>query len=224
MKIIYKIVNTLLVLTLIPILLFLPMFQFIMTVGMSSENQILSLLGSFLDVEEIISSVTGIDISSLPENYTLLEAYNMFFGDEAQISAEGFDTSVLPDSLVKYFSAAGILIVIALALAAIVMILGLFLKRKKGIMVVGSALSFGCAYAGGKCFTHIASQLVSGKISLVEIIAGIPAFSEYSSYISYIDIDVRLFKLSTAFSLTLVVLGAMFLLNLGFLIADQVSN
>ncbi len=224
MKILYKILNAVLILTLIPILLFLPMFQFIVTVGMDSSSQLMAILGSVLDVEDIISSVTGIDIDSLPETYTIKDVYEIFLGEDAQIFTEDFDVSVLPDSLVKYLSAAAILFVIALACAVIVLILGLILKRKKGIMIGISALSFASAFAGGKCFSYIASQLVSGKISLTDILAELPAFADYSSYMSYIDIDIRLFKLSTAFNMTLVVLGALVILNIFFMVADQISE
>lgn len=223
MKIIYKIVNSLAVLAIIPVLLFLPMFHFIMTVGMSSSNQLVSLIGGMLNINEIIKNAAGIDFENLPEYYTLRGAYNMFFGENAQFNSAGFDTSALPEALVKFFTAAGILFALALLCAVIVLLVGLFTKKK--MLAAGfSALGFVFAFAANKCFTHIASQLVSGKMSLVQIIKGMEALSQYKSYMDYINLDIRIFELSSAYTMLLLVFGVLVALNIGFHLAESTSS
>lgn len=222
MKVIYKIVNTLVALLTIPVLLFLPMFRFIVTVGVKSENQILSLIGGMLDINEIIMNATGIDLENLPEYYTIKNVYDMFLGDNAQISASEFDTSLLPDTLVKFFTAAAVLFAIALVCVVIVLILGLFTK-KKTLTASFSALGFVSLFAADKCFTHISSQLVSGKISLTSILSGMESLAQYKDYLSYVNIDIRIFEIVSAGTMLFVIFGALILLNIGFKLAESVS-
>lgn len=223
MKIIYKIVNTIATLAVIPVLLFLPMFRFIMVVDVSSGNQILSLLGGMLDINQIITKAIGVDLENLPEFYTLKSAYGMFFGENAQFANAGLDASALPAEMIHWFTAAGVLFVLALVCAVVVLILGFFIKKK--LIPAGiSALGFAFAFAAGKCFSHIADQLVSGRISLSSILANMEALADYKSYLGYIDFDIRIFELSSAFTMLLIVFGALVLLNIGFHLADSVSD
>lgn len=223
MKIIYKIVNSAAVLALIPVLLFLPMFRFIMTVDMSSSNSLLSLFGSMLDIESIITSATGIDFSSLPEKYTILEAYNMLFSENPTFSTAGIDASVLPEELVKFFSAAGILFAVALVFAVLALLVGLFTKKKLLTGAFG-ALGFISAFSASKCFETVAQKLVSDKLSLMPILENLESLQDYTSYLEYIDIDIRIFELSSAYTMMLVIFGAIVLLNIGFHLADSVAD
>lgn len=222
MKIIYKIVNSIAALLIIPALIFLPMFRFIMVVGMNSSNQILSLLGGMFDINEIIKNASGIDLEHLPEFYTLKSAYEMFFGESAKIDAAGFDTSALPDALVKFFTAAGVLFVLALVCALVVLILGLFTK-KRILTASFSALGFVFAFSAGKCFNHIAEQLVSGKMPLTQLISGMEALQNYKSYLDYINLDIRIFELGSAYTAVLVILGLIVLFNIGVHLAEGVG-
>lgn len=223
MKIIYKITNTLAVLALVPVLLFLPMFRFIAVVGASSDNQLISLLGGLLDINAIIERVTGINIENLPEFYTIKEAWEMFAGDGANAAFSQLDASALPETAVKFFSATGILFAAALLFAVLALIFGLFTK-KKILTAAFSALGFVSTFAANKCFTHIAEQLVSGKISVMEILSKIEALAEYETYINLINFDIRIFELDSAYTMMLVIFGALIFLNLGFKLAESATD
>lgn len=223
MKVIYKIINSAAVLALIPVLLFLPMFRFIMTIGMNSSNALLSLFGSMLDIESIITSATGIDFSKLPEKYTIPDIVSIFFSENSTISAAGLDASVLPEELVKFFTAAAILLAVALLFAILAFFIGLFTKKKLLTGAFG-ALGFVCTFSAAKCFDHVASQLVSGKISLIPILENLESMKDYASYLEYINIDIRIFELSSAYTMLLVIFGAIVLLNIGFHLADSVAD
>lgn len=223
MKIIYKILNSAVALALIPVLIFMPLFRFIMTVGMNSSNMLMSLLGNAFDLEGIISSATGIDVSALPETYTIPDVYNMLFSENATFSTAGIDASVLPEELVKFFSAAAILLVVALIFAIIAFVIGLFTKKKILTAAFG-ALGFISTFSAAKCFDHIASQLVSGKISLNPVLENLESLKDYATYLDYVNIDIRIFELSSAYTLMLIIFGAIVLLNICFHLADSVSN
>lgn len=223
MKIIHKILNSAAVLAIIPILFCLPMFRFIMTIGLDTGNQLLSLLGNAFNIESIIASATGIDVSKLPETYTIPELYNLIFAEESTFSFAGLDTSALPEEVSTYFTAAAVLFATALVFAVIALFTGLFVKKKLVTASVG-ALGFISAFSASKCFNHIAQQLVSGKISLVPLIEKLDALKNYSSYVKYIDIDIRILELSSAFTMFLVLLAVIVLLNIGFHLADSVSD
>lgn len=223
MKIVYKVLNSITVLAAIPVLIFLPMFRFIMSIGVSSNNQILSLLGSLFDVSAIIQKATGVDFNSLPEFYTIKEAYDTLLGDSSIVSTAGLDTSALPEEVTKYFSAAAILFAVALLFAVVVLIIGLVTKKKLicSAFAAGGMLSL---FAANKCFTHIASQLVSGKISLMSMIENMEALSSYSKYLDYIDVDIRIFELSSAYTMLMLIFGAMIALNIVFHLVDSTST
>lgn len=223
MKIIYKIVNSAAVLAFIPVLLFLPMFRFIMTIGMTSSNQLLSLFGSMLDLTSIISGATGIDFANLPEYYTLTDIYDLIFAQDSTFASAGFDASALSEELIKYFTAAAVLFAIALVLALLVLVIGLFTKKKL-IPAVFAAGGFICTFAANKCFTHIAQQLVSGKMSVIPMIENMEALSSYTNYLKYIDIDIRILELSSAYSMMLLVFGALIVINIGFHLADTTAT
>ncbi len=223
MKIIYKILNSVAVLALFPVLLFLPLFRFIMDIGVNSSNTLLSILGSALDIKSIITSATGIDFAKLPETYTVLDVYNMLFSENATFSTAGLDASVIPEEIVKFFTAAGILLAVALFFALIALIIGLFTKKKLVAATFG-ALGFISTFSAAKCFDHIASQLVSGKISLTPIVEKLDSLKDYAVYLKYIDIDIRIFELSSAYTMLLIVFGAIVLLNICFHLADSVAD
>lgn len=223
MKVIYKILNSAITLALIPVLIFLPLFRFIMDIGVNSSNTLLSILGSALDIKNIIANATGIDFSRLPENYTIPDVYNFLFAENATFPTAGIDASVLPEELVKFFSAAAILLAVALFFALIVLIIGLFTKKKL-ITASFGALGFISAFSAAKCFDHVASQLVSGKLSLTPVLENLEALKDYSTYLKYIDIDIRIFELSSAYTMMLIVFGAIVLLNICFHLADSVSK
>ncbi len=223
MKIIYKILNSAVVLALIPVLIFMPLFRFIMTVDMNSSNILMSLIGGALDINSIIQSTTGIDLTSLPETYSIPDVYNMLFAENATISTAGIDASVLPEEVVKFFSAAAILFAAALFFAIIALIIGLFTKKKILTASFG-ALGFISTFSASKCFDHIASQLVSGKISLTPVLENLEALKDYATYLDYVNIDIRIFELSSAYTMMLIIFGVIVLLNICFHLADSVYD
>lgn len=223
MKIIYKITNSVAVLAIIPSLIFLPMFRFIAVVGMNSENQLLSLFGSFLNINTIIANATGIDIENLPEFYTIPELVELIKENAANGSFSQFDTSVIPSEVSGFFTAAFALFCFALFCAVLVLIFGLFTK-KKVLTASFSALGFISTFAANQCFSHIAEQLVSGKISALNILKGLESLAEYESYIDMINFDIRILELSNAYTALLIIFGALFLLSIGFKLAESTSS
>ena len=223
MKVFYKITNSLVVLSLIPVLLFLPLFRFISVVNVSSSNILTSLIGGIVDVNALIEKATGINIKNLPEFYTISEAYNLFFGEKANNAFTDFDVSVIPENVIGFFTAAFALFAFALLCALLVLIFGLFTK-KKVLPITFSAIGFVSTFAANKCFAYIADQMVSGRISVVNILKGVPALSSYESVMKYLDFDIRIFELSSAYTMTLIIFGALFLLSIGFMVAETTQT
>lgn len=220
MKIIYKAVNTLAVLAIIPVLLFMPMFRFIMTVDISSDNQILSLLGGLLDISSIIKQLTGIDLENIPEFYTIKEAIGLFSGENAKISASDVDLTVIPPEITKFFTAAFVLFIIALVFALLTLLIGLFTK-KKGLAASFSLLGLVSLFSANKCFSYIAQQLVSGKISPSSLLSSLKSLADYKDYLSFVNIDVRIFELSSAYTLMMIIFGAVIIFNIIFMLAEK---
>lgn len=228
MKYIYKITNSLAVLALIPVLMLLPMFRFIAVVDTASGSNPLmgvvsGIIGEIFDINAIIEKAVGINIENLPEFYTIPEAYNMFAGEGANEAFKTFDFSLFPETAVNYFTAAGILFAAALLFALLTLIFGIFTK-KKILTASFSALGFITTFAANKCFTYIAEQFVTGKISVVEILSKVEALSGYQKYLDMISFDIRIFELSSAYTMMLVIFGAIVLLNIGFKLADSVTD
>ncbi len=228
MKYVYKITNSLAVLALIPVLLLLPMFRFIAIVDTSAGSNPLmgvvgGLLGEIFDINAIIEKAIGINIENLPEFYTIPEAYNMFMGEGANEAFKNFDFSLFPETAVNYFTAAGILFAAALLFALLTLLSGIFTK-KKILTASFSVLGFITTFAANKCFTYIADQLVSGKISVVEILSKLEALANYEKYLDMLNFDIRIFELSSAYTMMLVIFGAIVLLNIGFRLFDSVAD
>lgn len=228
MKYIYKITNSLAVLALIPVLLFLPMFRFIAVVDTSGGSNPLmgvvgGILGGIFDINAIIEKAVGINIENLPEFYTIPEAYNMFMGEGANEAFKNFDFSLFPETVINYFTAAGILFAAALLFALITLIFGIFTK-KRILTASFSALGFITTFAANKCFTYIADQFVSGKISVVEILSKMEALANYEKYLDMLNFDIRIFELGSAYTMMLVIFGAIVLLNIGFRLYDSVAD
>ena len=222
MKVFYKIINTLATLTLIPVLLFLPMFRFIAVVGANSSNQLLSLLGGMLDINEIINRITGIDIENLPEFYTIPEVIDLFTGEAANGVFSQIDASYLPEAAINSFMAAGILFAFALLCAVIIIVIGLFTKKKL-VAASFAGLGFLSTFAANKCFTFVAEQFVSGKISVSQILSKLEAFEKYAKYVDMINFDIRIFELGSAYTMMLVIFGALALLSVGFYLAESTT-
>lgn len=223
MKIVYKITNSLVALAIIPVLLFLPLFRFISVVGVASTNILTSLIGGFVDINPIIEKVTGINIEKLPEFYTIQQVYELFFGEKANSAFADFDVSVIPENVISFFTAAFILFIVALLFALLILIFGLFAK-KKYITATFSALGFISTFAANKCFSYIAEQMVSGKISVANILSGVKALTEYETMLKYLNFDIRIFELSSAYTMMLIIFGALFLLSIGFMLAESVQT
>ncbi len=228
MKYIYKITNSLAVLALIPVLLFLPMFRFIAVVDTSGGSNPLmgvvgGILGGIFDINAIIEKAVGINIENMPEFYTIPEAYNMFIGEGANEAFKNFDFSLFPETVKNYFTAAGILFAAALLFALITLIFGIFTK-KRILTASFSALGFITTFAANKCFTYIADQFVSGKISVVEILSKMEALANYEKYLDMLNFDIRIFELGSAYTMMLVIFGAIVLLNIGFRLYDSVAD
>ena len=228
MKYIYKITNSLAVLALIPVLMLLPMFRFIAVVDTASGSNPLmgvvsGLIGEIFDINAIIEKAVGINIENLPEFYTIPEAYNMFMGEGASEAIKGFDFSLFPETVINYFTAACILFAAALVFALITLILGIFTK-KRILTASFSVLGFISTFAANKCFTYIADQFVSGKISVTEILSKLEALAGYEKYLDMLNFDIRIFELSSAYTMMLVVFGAIVLLNIGFKLYDSVAD
>ena len=223
MKILYKVTNSLVSLAMIPVLLFLPLFRFIAVVDVSSSNIITSLIGGIVDVNSLIEKATGINIEKLPEFYTIPEVYELFFGEKASEAFSGFDTSVIPAEVKGFFTAAFILLVFAIVCALVVLISGLFTK-KMVLPATFSVLGFVSTFAANKCFAFIADQLVSGKISVINMLKGAEALKNYESVLKYLSFDIRIFELSSAYTMLLIIFGALFLISIGFRLADSTVN
>lgn len=223
MKIFYKIINSMVTLSIIPVLLFLPLFRFVSVVNVASTNILTSLIGGFVDINPIIEKATGINIEKLPEFYTVKQAYELFFGEKANNAFAEFDMSVIPDNVTAFFTAAFSLFVFALVCALLVLLFGLFTK-KKILSISFSALGFISVFAANKCFTYIADQMVSGKISVINILKGVKALTEYESMLKYLEFDIRIFELSSAYTMLLIIFGALFLLSIGFMIAESTQT
>lgn len=229
MKIIYKITNSLAVLALIPVILLMPMFRFIAVVGTSSagDNPLMGivggLIGEIFDINAIIEKAIGINIEKLPEFYTIPEFYNMFAGENANEAIKSFDFSLFPENVINFFTAAGILFIAALVFALITLICGIFTKKKL-VTCSFAALGFASTFAANKCFTYIAEQFVSGRISMVEILSKLESLVKYEKYIKMIDFDIRIFELSSAYTMMLVIFGVLILLNIGFKLYDSVAD
>ncbi len=226
MKIVYKIINSLLTLAIVPVLMFLSMFRFIAEIGTSSTNALGQLAGLFTSalgdgsVNSIIANLTGIDIENMPEFYTLKEAYDLFFGESASDIFSQFDASILPEELVKGLSAAGILLIAALVCAVIVLILGLFTKKR---LFTASFAGMGiiCTVAANYAFNTVSQQLCSGKISIIDILSQMEAFEKYSTYINMLNVDIKILELSSAYTMLILIFSALIILNVGFKLADS---
>lgn len=223
MKIVYKILNSAVVLAMIPVLLFLPMFRFIMNIGVSSSNQLLSILGSVFDVSGVIKNITGVDFNNLPEYHTIKSAYDLLFAEGSVFASAGLDTSALPEEMIRYMTAAGILFAVALVFALLVLVIGLFTKKKL-LSAAFAACGTASIFAANKCFTYIADQLVSGKISLMSMIENMEALSTYSKYLKYIDVDIRILELSSAYTMMMLIFGALIALNIVFHLVDSTAS
>ena len=223
MKIVYKITNSLVVLAIIPILIFLPLFRFVSVVDIASTNILTSLIGGIVDINPIIEQAIGINIEKLPEFYSIKQAYELFFGEKANGAFADFDMSVIPENVKAFFIAAFVLFAFALLCALLVLVFGIFTK-KKVLPATFSALGFVSTFAANKCFAYIAEQLVSGKISVINLLNGIKALEGYQSALKYVDFDIRIFELSSAYTMMLILFGALFLLSIGFMLADSVQN
>ena len=115
------------------------------------------------------------------------------------------------------------LFAVALLFAVLALIFGIFTK-KRILTASFSALGFISTFAAGKCFTYIAEQFVSGKISVVEILSKVEALSNYEKYLDMLNFDIRIFELSSAYTMMLVIFGAIILLNIGFRLYDSVAD
>lgn len=223
MKILYKITNSIVTLAIIPVLLFLPLFRFIAVVDVASTNILTSLISGIVDINPIIEKVTGINIEKLPEFYTIRQAYDLFFGEKANGAFENFDTSVIPENVKGFFIAAFALFVFALVCALLVLIFGLFTKKKM-LAVSFSALGFISTFAANKCFTFIAEQLISGKISVINMLKSIEGLAKYESVLKYLSFDIRIFELSSAYTMLLIIFGALFIIGIGFKLAESTAS
>lgn len=223
MKILYKVTNSLVSLAIIPVLLFLPLFRFIAVVNVASTNILTSIIGGIVDVNALIEKATGINIENLPEFYTISEAYNLLFGEKANDAFSGLDPSAIPAEAKGFFTAAFVLFVFALVCALVVLISGLFTK-KMTLSATFAVLGFVSTFASNKCFSFIAEQLVSGKISVVNILKGVEALKSYESVLKYLSFDIRIFELSSAYTMLLIIFGALFLISIGFKLADSTVN
>lgn len=226
MKIAYKITNALAVLAIFPALLCLPVFRFIAVVDMASDKGILSALGGLLgsvlgdsmNINSIIEKFTGINIEKLPEFYTVSDLYDMFADEQAKEAFAGFDMSVVPEQMKTFLIVALVLLLVAVFFALLTMITGFFAK-KITVPVVTSALAIGSAFGAKYFFGNIAQQLISGKIAVTGILKGVPSLKNYSSLIDFIDFDIRILELSHAFTVFMILLVLILLLNIGFRVA-----
>ncbi len=223
MKIMYKITNSVVTLAIIPVLLFLPLFRFIAVVNVASTNILTSLIGGFVDINPIIEKATGINIEKLPEFYTIRQAYDLFFGEKANDAFANIDPSVIPENVKGFFIAAFVLFVFALVCALLVLIFGLVTKKNM-LTASFAALGFISTFAANKCFTFIAEQLISGKISVVNMLKGIESLAQYETMLKYLSFDIRIFELSSAYTMLLIIFGALFLISVGFKLADSTVN
>lgn len=231
MKIAYKITNAVAVLATIPALLLLPLFRFIAVVDMASDKGILSAIGGLLgnvlgdnmNINSIIEKFTGINIEKLPEFYTVFDLYDMFADEQAAEAFAGFDMSVIPEQMKTFLIVAAILILVSVFFAFMTMFTGFFAK-KITVPIVTSVLAIGSAFGAKYFFGNVAQQLISGKIAITTILKGVPSLKSYSSLIDFIDFDIRILELSHAFTVFMVLLVLILLLNIGFRVALSLKD
>ncbi len=226
MKIIYKIVNTVLALCVAPVLLFLPMFRLILTVGMSSNSGLGILggiIGSALDMNKIIANVTGIDLEHMPEFYTLKEAYDTLFGSGAKLAAGDVDVSALPDGLISSFRNMLITLACIVIIALVIIIIGAFTKKIAANIAL-SGVGFIGVFVMNRFFMNVAGPLVSGKMPVKSILAAVKSLEQYKSTMDYINIDIRIFELSSAYKMLFIVFGVLILFNIIFYFIQQSEN
>ncbi len=227
MKIVYKISNLIAGLAIIPVVFFLPMFRFIAKVSIGSDNQLLSMLGGLLgnafDVNTIIENVTGINIEELPEFYTIPELYEMFMGENANGAFSGFDFSVVPEEMKTQFILFAVFFLVAIFFTFVTMISGVFAK-KITVPCVTSALALASGIASKMIFTNAVAPLISGVTSVTTLLTGVPALASYKSVLKYLDFDIRILELSHAFTVIIIILAAIFILNVAFRLALSVKD
>ena len=226
MKIAYKITNAVAVLAIIPTLLFLPILRFIAIVGMAPDKGFISQLGGMLggvlgdsfDINTLIAKFTGIDIENLPEFYTVSDLYDMFGDKQASELFTGYDMSVIPQQMKIFLIVALVFLLLAILFAFATMIAGFFAK-KITVPIVTSALAIGSAFGAKIFFGNVAQQLVSGKIAVTTLLKGVPSLRSYSSILSFLDFDIRILELSHTFTVFMILLVLILLLNIGFRVA-----
>ncbi|MCR5783551.1 MAG: hypothetical protein K6G90_12560 [Clostridia bacterium] len=226
MKIIYKIVNALLALCVAPVLLFLPMFRLVLTVGMNSNSKLGILggiLGNALDINKIIANVTGVDLEHMPEFYTLRQAYDTLFGSEAKLATGDVDINALPEGLIPAFRNMLITLACIVIIALAITIIGIFTKKIAANIAL-SGVGFIGVFAMNRFFMNAAGPLVSGKMSVNSILAAVKSLEQYKSTLEYIDIDIRIFELSGAYKMLFIVFGVLILFNIIFHFIQQSEN
>ena len=144
----------------------------------------------------------------------------LFSGENAKISASDVDLSVIPPEITKFFTAAFVLFIIALVFALLTLLIGLFTK-KKGLAASFSLLGLVSLFSANKCFSYIAQQLVSGKISPSSLLSSLKSLADYKDYLSFVNIDVRIFELSSAYTLMMIIFGAVIIFNIIFMLAEK---
>ena len=227
MKILYKIVHSLLLLAIIPILLFLPLVRFIMVLSLSSSSGLGllgGLIGNAIDVNKIVSNAIGYDLSTLPEYWRILDIRSFFFGENAKIKTEGFDLSAIPETVTGPVRAAIILLIVAVAFAVIALITGLIVNKRKWIAAIPSLLGVGCAVGANALFSKGAELLVSGRVSVQSILQNVPALEQYKTYLEFLKVDIRIFDLSSAYTMLLLVLAAAAVFSVIMTIVEYVSD
>ena len=223
MKYLYKILNTAVTVAFIPVLVFLPMFRLILTVNMSSSSSLGilgGLIGSALDMNQIIANFTGIDLEHMPEFYTIKDAYTTLFGDGAKLDTADVDIAALPDGLISSFRNMLIALAVVLIIALVILIIGLFTKKLGANIVLSGAGIIG-TWAMNRFFMGAAGPLVSGAMPVSSILAAVGSLADYQSSLQYVDIDVRIFELAGAYKTMYLIFGVLLLVNIIFLIIRQ---
>ena len=215
MKILYKLSTAILSLCIFPIVIFLPFFKLVVT----------------SDVLSLFSSSSG-DVL-INDSYSLKNIYELIL-PYTEDSSVSFSIANIPQSVrdalaipVTFFLAFFILAILS---ALVIFIFGLFTKKKK-IVGVFSCMGIGFTLGMNIAFENFSKPLVSGTISIVELL-GEETFNAILTKQSALAgiltslvntsslIDIRLLNLSTCYIVMLLLFVALLVITISSVLVD----
>ena len=218
----YKELNSVILILLVPVIMYLPMFRFICTVESASAgiNALTSILGQTIDIKSIIKQFTGIDVDKIPEFWSFSDVKQNFSGDNAKIKIDDINFSSFPSGLTSPVKTAFVFLIISLSFAVLALITGIAVK-KKWIPAVSSCIGLVCFLCYGRYATSAMELLRTGKVSAANLLTKINSLSSYSNYLKYIKINIRIFELSSAYTVGIIIFVASAAVSLVFWLIEK---